>query len=152
MSQINIVQQYTEIKSKFSFIKWQSKIFWPSPNVFPLQRNSLLSPSWTYILFPFELGIYSTVRKAKIGLPWAQLANVFLPPTNEVWGKVIFSQASVCTPSTVGRGSSWQIPHPTPQDRDPPHDKDPPGQTPETETPRTVKSGRYASYWNAFFF
>ena len=52
-----------------------------------------------------------------------------LPPTNEVWGKVIFSQASVCP--QWGRG----VP-----DRDHPIQR----------FPRTVKSGRYASYWNAF--
>ena len=102
-----------------------------------------------------------------------------LPPVNEVWGKVIFSQASVC-PQRGARG----LPDIDPLHRDsPPWTENPPGQrltqtetpwietfldrdpwieTPWTETPwvknpagqrhspRMVKSGRYASHWNAF--
>ena len=56
----------------------------------------------------------------------------FLPPTNEAWGKVIFSQASVCPWEVSGR-------HPL-------------GQT----LPSPQRDGHwsrwYASYWNAFLF
>ena len=67
---------------------------------------------------------------------------VYLLPANEVWGKVMFSQTSVCPwegylmslPVSVQRGRvSIQ------------GDLCP-------DTPRTVKSGRYTFYWNAFFF
>ena len=46
----------------------------------------------------------------------ARMVNfLFLPPANEVWGKVIFSQASVCP--RAGEGVSLTE---TPPDRDPP--------------------------------
>ena len=65
------------------------------------------------------------------------LSAQYLPPANKVWGKVIFSQTSVCPQR--GTGSPWQIST---------------GQRPPwTEIhPCVVKSGRYASYWNAFLF
>ena len=100
----------------------------------------------------------------------------FLPPSNEVWGKVIFPQASVC-PWVWG----WRTPLPQVDTHNPgqtPPGKDPPRQThPSRQTPLTGKytplgrhcpwqtpprtptpprdgywSGWYASYWNAFLF
>ena len=61
----------------------------------------------------------------------------FLPPANEVWAKVLFSQTSVCPP---WRGVLWchfLLWTATPGQHHPP---------PEST------SGRYASYWNAFLF
>ena len=65
-----------------------------------------------------------------------KLPNLILPPANEDAGKVMFSQASVILFTRRGGGGgglcrgilSWKPP------------------------PRTVTSGRYASYWNAFLF
>ena len=62
--------------------------------------------------------------------------QISLPPTNEVWGKVIISQLSVCPQG--GGGSSWQR---SPLDRnllwkETPLYRDPPcTETPRTETP-----------------
>ena len=82
--------------------------------------------------------------------------TVFLLPAKEVWGKVIFSQASVCP-------QQGDLP-----DRDPPQTENPrretlwtetpPSRTPKTETPWTEtlpayrKSKQYTCYWNAFLF
>ena len=47
------------------------------------------------------------------------LAGIYLlPPANEVWGKVIFSQASVCPQGGGG------LPDRDPLDRDPPYGKE----------------------------
>ena len=61
-----------------------------------------------------------------------------LPPTNEVWGKRIFSQACVSHCVHRGRGSlSGGVSlTETPRTEVPPPDRDP--------------YGHYASYWNAF--
>ena len=72
-----------------------------------------------------------------------------LQPANEVWGKVIFSQACLSVHGGVslsrGRGSlskgvsvQWSLC---------------PGSLCQGDTPaRTVKSGRYTSYWKAFLY
>ena len=97
----------------------------------------------------------------------------FLPPANEVWGKVIFSVA--CVKNSVHGGSASVhagIPHP-PSDQAPPPTRHPlpsrtrprprpctPEQTPPgTRHPlRSVcweirsTSGWYASYWTAILF
>ena len=101
---------------------------------------------------------------------------VFLPPANEVWGKVIFSVA--CVKNSVHRGGTSsgtpQVGTPNPPGQVPPWSHTPwaftplgmytphrytPGQVhpPGRYTPRTstcweiwATSGRYASYWNAF--
>ena len=103
----------------------------------------------------------------------------FLPPANEVWGKVIFSEACVKNSVHKGRSASvhvWIPPlpppgisHPpgagTPWDQAPPPSQEqaPPGAgtlldqaPPGPGTPSRAcweirsTSGRYASYWNAF--
>ena len=80
---------------------------------------------------------------------------LFLPPANEVWGKVMFLQVSVCPqldlcmmslpvwltglmflPGASVRGSVRETSPP------------PPGQ----RLPCTVTSGWYTSYWNALLF
>ena len=58
----------------------------------------------------------------------------YLPPANEVWGKVIFSQASVIL--LTGGGGLPGSPPP------------PPGRAPHDD----YCCGRYASYWNAFLY
>ena len=88
-----------------------------------------------------------------------------LPPANEVWGKVIFSEACVKNSVHGGGGvclsACWGAPlwdQEPPQDRHPPRDQaHPPG--PGTPPSRSracweirSTSGWYASYWNAFFF
>ena len=103
-------------------------------------------------------------------------ATVFLPPANEVWGKVIFSEACVKN-SVHGRvlpqcmlgytTSPWEQPPPpqeqAPQEQAPPGNRHPPGPgtplgpgTPRDQTPPSracweirSTSRRYASYWNA---
>ena len=77
---------------------------------------------------------------------------LLLPPANEVWGKVMFSQVFVC-PQGGGEGLCPSMHHRS-------HDQG--GLCPGREVsvlgvsvreipppPRTVTSGRYASYWNA---
>ena len=66
----------------------------------------------------------------------------FLPPANEVWGKVIFSETSVILFTGGGRlptgaSASWGRGLPT-------------GRIGQNPHPQNQKSGRYASYWNAF--
>ena len=102
-------------------------------------------------------------------------SHLFLPPANEVWGKVIFSEA--CVKNSVHRRGLPQCmlgyhPHPPPGTRHPPPpgagtpwDQAPPprnrhplgpGTPPGPSTPSRPcweirsTSGRYASYWNAF--
>ena len=63
---------------------------------------------------------------------------LYLPPANEVWGKVIFSEA--CVKNSVQKGESASvhagIPHPRPGT--------PPGsRRPPPDTPRAVHAGRY---------
>ena len=98
----------------------------------------------------------------------ADVINLYLPPANEVWGKVIFSEA--CVKNSVHRGmvclSAWwdtppgtrpgtpqprQAP-PTPRDQAPPQDQVPPGPgTPRDQAPSpwdqappgTEHAGRY---------
>ena len=67
----------------------------------------------------------------------AKLLINLLPPANELWGKVINVFTSVCHSVHGGRGFPDR--DTLPQVRDP-LDRD----------PRTVWSGRHASYWNAF--
>ena len=67
---------------------------------------------------------------------------VYLLPANEVWGKVMFSQTSVCP----WEGSLMSLPVSVQRGRVSIQGDLCP------DTPRTVKSGRYTSYWNAFFF
>ena len=72
--------------------------------------------------------------------------HLFLPPANEVWGKVIFS------------GSRHPMEADTPQkqtphgSRHPPRSRHPPGADtpPEADSSIRSTSGRYAYYWNAF--
>ena len=119
-----------------------------------------------------------------VGLMIRRSFVALLPPANEVWGKVIFSE--VCVKNSVHRGGlshcmlGYTPPplraeagtHPRSRDRYPPEQPPwsrPPGAdtttpgpeagTPRAETPRCsacweiwAKSGRYASYWNAFLF
>ena len=50
---------------------------------------------------------------------WNQeLQLILLPPANEVWGKIIISQVSVCP---KGRGSPWQKPPPPRTETSPPY-------------------------------
>ena len=95
--------------------------------------------------------------------------DFLLLPANEVWGNVMFSQTCVShSVHQVGEGKTthgqrppqtethhpWTETPPFPRQR-PPQTKTPPGQRPiwiETPPPTTIKSGRYASYWNAFSF
>ena len=96
----------------------------------------------------------------------------FLPPANEVWGKVIFSEG--CVKNSVCRGglpqcmlgyhTPWSR-HPpgagTPLAADPPAADPPPGAgTPQSRHPPPSRacweiqptSGQYTSYWNAILF
>ena len=81
-----------------------------------------------------------------------------LPPANEVWGKVIFSEA--CVKNSVHRGGVSTSVH-APRSRHPPGADIPLEQTPlwsrhprEQAPPHRAcweirsKRGRYASYWN----
>ena len=86
-----------------------------------------------------------------------------LPPANEVWGKVIFSQACVKNSVHGGRSASLHAGIPPPPARRPPLDQAPlpsPGkETPwARQTPRhsacweiRSTSRWYASYWNASY-
>ena len=80
-----------------------------------------------------------------------QSPNLYLPPANEVWGKVIFSVACVKN-SVYGVGGLPQCMLGYPPTRHPQG----PGQG--TPPPSSVcweirsTSGRYASYWNAILF
>ena len=70
----------------------------------------------------------------------------FLPPANEVWGKVIFSEACVKNSVNAGGVASASV-----------HAGIPPGTRPGTlqtrqAPPTRHPSGRYASYWNAILF
>ena len=80
----------------------------------------------------------------------------FLPPANEVWGKVIFLYLSVIL--FTGGGGTWIG---TSHGQVPPRAGTPPAGHPHQVHPRQVHppsvhagirstSGRYASYWNAF--
>ena len=60
----------------------------------------------------------------------------FLPPANEVWGKVIFSQSSVCPQEEGGVVMSLPVMD----------------STLPLQYGVRWKSGRYASYWNALFY
>ena len=79
----------------------------------------------------------------------------FLPPANEVWGKVIFSQASVIlfTGGGVhGMHAPWAHTPPgkhTPWACTPPHLRA--HMPPDGYYEMWSMSGWYASYWNAFF-
>ena len=95
--------------------------------------------------------------RAFVSILWSQS----LQPANEVWGKVMFLHLCVIlftgggvslTETPTRQKTSWTaIPWiETPLDRDTPLDKDTP--FPRQRPPRMVKSGRYASYWNAFLF
>ena len=84
---------------------------------------------------------------------------VYLPPTNEVWGKLIFSVA--CVKNSVHRGGLPQcmLGYPrgpgTPPDQAPPPTRYPPDQAPPWISACWgiwSTSGRYASYWNAILF
>ena len=92
------------------------------------------------------------------------MVDILLPPANEVWGKAIFSQASVCAQREKGVSLTE-----TPLDRDPPPRQRPPGQrdhldrdplnrdpldreTPLDRDSQTVMSRWYSSHWNAFLF
>ena len=70
-----------------------------------------------------------------------------LPPANEVWGKVIFSQASVCPQE----GGGWQTPpRETPLQADAPPGRHPsPGQTPLQET-ATEAGGTHPTGMHSF--
>ena len=48
--------------------------------------------------------VYHTLFATK-GSQYYKLKIVLLPPTNEVWGKVIFSEA--CVKNSVHRGGVW---------------------------------------------
>ena len=86
----------------------------------------------------------------------------FLPPANEDWGKVIFSQASVCARGGVfvqGEGVYVQWGGLCPVGGSLSRGVSVQGVSVQEGLcpgglcqgdPRTVKSGRYASYWNAF--
>ena len=80
------------------------------------------------------------------------LLTVFLPAASEVWGKVVFSQASLSPQVGCGRHPPRQTPGQThPRQTHPLRQTPHPGQTPPL--PRDGHwSGRYASYWNAFLF
>ena len=74
--------------------------------------------------------------------------SAFLPPANEVWGKVIFSAACVKNSVHSGEGVPGQV-HP-PWTGTPPQSGTPPGSSACWEIRAT--SRQYASYWNAFLF
>ena len=98
-----------------------------------------------------------------------------LPTANEVWGKVMFLQESVCPqgcmvslpvcltdPMFLSRGVSVSGPMcllavVSVQGEDSTEGGGSLGgssvrETPQRESPSTVTSGRYASYWNVFLF
>ena len=79
-----------------------------------------------------------------------------LPPANEVWGKVIFSEACVKNSVHGGGLPHCMLGYPTAPPR-----ADPPGAEPPLSRHPTgssacweiwATSGRYASYWNAILF
>ena len=87
-----------------------------------------------------------------------------LPPANEVWGKVLFSELCVKNSVHGGGGVPGQVPpgtRYTPGTRHPPRTRytpwdqvHPPGPgiPPRSSACREIRvtSGQYASYWNAF--
>ena len=96
----------------------------------------------------------SNLPQPKAQVPQYNQYNAYklLPPANEVWGKVIFSQASVCPQGKGGwrregvvmmslpvidSTCPWTAPT-----------------SPDSTSPAPVrwKSGRYASHWNTFLF
>ena len=99
-----------------------------------------------------------------------RLKLILLPPANEVWGKVIFLHPSVILftggstlAGTPLAGTPPKHVH-TPLRQVPPAGTHPTWQVPPAGTPSLAgtppavhagirsTSGRYASYWNAFFF
>ena len=116
-------------------------------------------------------------RISQIGVPTQDgVINLLLPPTNEVWGKVIFLHLSVIlftrgstregtaldrytllwVGTPLGRYTAYQV-HPlagTPPRQVPPG-RYPPGQVhplPTVHAGIWSTSGQYASYWNEFLF
>ena len=77
---------------------------------------------------------------------------VYLPPANEVWGKVMFLHLCVILfTGGLPKPSAKTPRRPPPADADLPA----PGCRPrrmESPPPDTSASGRYASCWNAFLF
>ena len=94
------------------------------------------------------------------------LKSSFLPSANEFLGKVMFLHLSVIlfTRTSLSGGFHWQRPldrespdiDPPERDRDlwtvTPWTEIPWADTPLDSDPLTVKSGRYASHWNAFLY
>ena len=78
----------------------------------------------------------------------------FLPPANEIWGKVIFSEASVSDSVHRGGGESLLVIDSTlPGQHHPPQQHHPLGQKhplDSTTLPSRSTSELYASCWNAF--
>ena len=111
-------------------------------------------------------------RLIKAKIDYINIIDVFLPPANEVRGKVIFSEA--CVKNSVHGGvclsACWdtnpyppmQTPPPgagPPQEQTPPRSRPPGGKHLPEQTPPPGSSacweirptsGRCASYWNAF--
>ena len=80
---------------------------------------------------------------------------MFLPPANEVWGKVIFSET--CVKNSVDGGGLPQCMLGYPPGSRHPLSRQPPGAGTPPHRSRACweirsTSGRYASYWNAFLF
>ena len=74
--------------------------------------------------------------------------NIYFYRPQRSWAKVMFLQASLILLKTGGSASVHAgIPHPPGRRHPPPH-------PPLKETPPGIRSmsGRYASYWNAFFY
>ena len=126
-----------------------------------IKRSKLVS-RYTSHLVKFSLpDIHHYFDAVEDVLVWN---GIYLPPANEVWGKVIFSEA--CVKNSVHRGMGtwagtppWQV-HPSPWQvhpawaGTPTWAGTPPWQVP---TPRVsvcweirATSGRYTSYWNVF--
>ena len=127
-------------------LKWSWQ-YWHSCIVESLWKPLLYDPGSFKHLFkinapvPFDDPLFSWCFRLK------------LPPADEVWGKVIRSQASVCPQGVCGRHYCRQ----TPLGQTPwwTHSlvRHPPGRHPTDPAPRNGHwSGRYASYWNAFLF
>ena len=84
-------------------------------------------------------------------IPYFSYLGIFLPPANEVWGKVMFytclsfcpREAGGVSQHAMGRGCGNPLVKPSCTD------------TPWADTPSPRdrhRSGWYASYWNAFLF
>ena len=107
-------------------------------------QRSLNIPFTAYGHFSIEKEWY----QSRLG---SREVSGLLPPANEVWGKVIFSQACVIPSVHEGRGVRRESAHP-------PVGQNPPGCSPPRQTtldadppPRDMStSGQYASYWNAY--